>query len=104
MGSHTFNIPKNDTLRIMWLNKRTVNNIFRFKFTTKFKWRCLNCGSVTFINYTNSGIYNIYCSSTVECKASQIRCSTTPNIVESHYMRVMKEKQLEHLKELNQLE
>lgn len=80
-------LNKQDSLKLIHNNKKTLGNKNRYVFTTRFPWNCLNCMTEIYVGYHQDAPSAIFCA---DC----IQCAMTPNIVTYQYMRVMKEKQI----------
>ncbi len=74
-------------------NKRKFSNN-PFKFVTKCKWKCLSCGTTIYVSYKQYGANAIFCKT---CFNS----NPEPTVVQLHYMRKLKEYQLQLIEDLN---
>ena len=83
----TITLSKEDTLTVLWEFKR--QNTKRFEFSTKYKWKCLNCLTTIYVSYRQFGINAIFCPACYTLKSNK------PTIVQYQYMRILKERQIE---------
>lgn len=63
----------------------------RYKTTTKFRWKCLKCLKPIYIRHTNISLASIFCD---ECLPL---CRNKPTIAQYHYLRKMKEAQMQFI-------
>ncbi len=82
------NLSKEDSLKILIDDKKETSINARYKFSTKTEWRCLKCGTTTYISYNQHGRYAAFCS----------RCYITfnkrPSLAQFYYMMKLKTIQL----------
>ena len=81
-------LTKQQTLKHLHLIKKRECLWHRYRFTTKFRWRCLKCMKEIYVRYENVSLKTIF------CKECQTKDTTNPNAVQYQYLRKMKEEQL----------
>lgn len=81
-------LTKDQTLKIIYENRKIESLAVKYRFNTKTKWWCLACLTPIYVSYKQYGINSIFCDC---CKSKFAR---HPTIVQYQYMRFLKEKQL----------
>lgn len=83
------NLTKEQTFELL-LNDKKIRQS-RYKVTTKFRWKCLKCLTPIYIRHTNISLSSIFCDTCYPLVRSY------PTIAQYHYLRKLKEAQLNAL-------
>lgn len=81
-------IDKKNTLMQLALEKKINSNKYKYKYSTRHKWRCLGCGKDIYVKYDNLTVRSIYCKDD-ECQSY----ANHENILQYQYLRKLKEEQ-----------
>ena len=82
-------LTKEQTLKLFANQFKTEAFSKKYKFSTKYKWYCLSCGTVIYMSYKQYSILNIFCDTCYP------RFHKRPTIVQVQYMMKLKSLQLE---------
>jgi hypothetical protein len=82
-------LSKQDTFKLLLAPRKLFWWRRRNQFTTKTEERCLSCKCVIYVSFKQFDNASIFCEDP-ECRSKANRSS----IVQSQYMRIIKEKQL----------
>lgn len=82
-------LTKEQTLEVILSNKKQEAIQERFKYTSKTKWKCLNCGCTIFVSYKQ------YSRNCIFCETCLPKFVNKPTIAQYHYMMRLKQSQLE---------
>lgn len=85
-------LNRQQTIELIIKNKKRKAFDFKYKFTTKYPWNCLACGCRIYVSYKQYGTNSIFCSTHYTMFAKK------PTIAQYQYMRILKEKQIELIK------
>lgn len=80
-------LGKTDTLRLIYNTNKIQNNLNRYLYLTRFKWKCIICLDNIYLGFTQSSVTSVFCQ---KCRAQ----SQYPNYVTYQYVRVLKERQI----------
>ncbi|MCK9417701.1 hypothetical protein M0Q97_13745 [Candidatus Dojkabacteria bacterium] len=80
-------LTKEQTYQILFASAQRKGIAKRYKFTTKYKWKCLSCGCIIYISYKQYGRNSIFCD---DC----LKTNPKESIVQLQYIRKLKEEQL----------
>ena len=82
-------LTKDQTIQIHINNAKAEAFKNRYKFTTKYRWYCLECKTVIYVSYKQYGRNSIFCDICYKKLAGK------ETIIQYQYMRVLKEKQMQ---------
>lgn len=86
------NLSKEETFKLIAENNKINGFNEKFSFTAKYPWKCLNCQTDIFISYKQFGRIAIFCE---DCDYKANNSTKEIKFVQTQYMRVVKEKQLQ---------
>jgi len=78
-------LTKDQTLLLHYHSNR--DKIKRFKFSSKIESKCLKCFNTIYISYFENSTKSIFCN-------QHKNLSNNNNIAQLHYLRLIKEKQM----------